>query len=284
MTPTAPQLPAPLRPDAVVPEALQRTSFADRAAPSRVELVLAGHPAPHVPDVFRRDRVAASAIHQVCPGLPVAVRNAAAAEEAAVRAAVRGGRQVLHIGYGLGVPFREPHGWWRRTSEQHPHVVAVTSCDHAYARAGLLCEDPVRLIFEPEERLHLLLDHPHLAGLIDLARPVDVVLAGTHRTSRTAVEGLLDRLLGELAPGSTLALIGLAVEDGAARRSLRVRWTHYTGQRPAVLHHKGAGGLISRLRGFEQRALLAPPHQAPPDVHAYAAAHCIGTATGRGAS
>ncbi|MFJ5926503.1 hypothetical protein ACIQF6_28265 [Kitasatospora sp. NPDC092948] len=274
-TTTATPLPAPLRPGAVVPSALGRNTFGDRAVPSRVELVLAGHPGP-VANVFRCDEVAAAAIRQVCPGLPAAVRDAAVAEEAAVRSAVRRGRQVLHIGYGLGLPHREPHDWWERTSGRHQRAVAVTSCDGAYAPARAFCGDSTALLFEPEERLHLLLEHPHMPRLIDLARPVDVVLAGTHRTSWRAVEALLDRLLGGLAPGSTLALVGVTVTDGTARRHMRDRWFYYTGQRPAVLHHSHPSGLLSRLRRFEQRALLVPPHQDRSEAGAVGTVYRIG--------
>ncbi|MFJ4679209.1 hypothetical protein [Kitasatospora sp. NPDC088783] len=249
----------------------------NKRAVAYVELALADRWAqgPSLPD-----QVAAAALLQQHPGLSHAVRHACAAEEAAVRRALRGGRQVLHIGYGLGRRHYEPHQWWRRSGTQQPRPVAVTTCAHAYNAALEHCTDPVELLYEPTERLPLLLDNPYLRWAINLTRPVDAVLAGTHRAPRTQVAVLLDLLLGTLAPGSTLALTGLAAEDEAERQALKADWAQYTGVRSAILHHRSPGGLISRLRRFDQQAALLPPHQyAQPGVYAIGAVYRIGGPT-----
>ncbi|MFJ1756512.1 SAM-dependent methyltransferase [Kitasatospora sp. NPDC088134] len=265
---------APRAPRATAPPPRVRSPH-----PSRVESALMATPDGHPYGTFAADRDAAAKLALRHPGLPAALRAAALAEETAVRHAVRDNRQVLHIGYGHGLHGQRPSTWWQRPDPALPPVVAVTECQDAHTHAALMVEYPVHQLHHDSEKLADLLTQPDLKRLLDLSKPVDVVLAGLHRTPRDGLDPLLDRLLtrlapdNALAPGSTLTLIGIRVE-GAPRRRLREDWARYTGQRPLYLGTSSASGLLTRLQHREQLALLTPEYPGE-GLHAHASVHRI---------
>ncbi|RAJ32853.1 hypothetical protein K353_05851 [Kitasatospora sp. SolWspMP-SS2h] len=222
-----------------------------RLSPAYVALALADDPHPQrrrARNVPRLAYAAADLLLDRHPQLPGAVRGADQAEEAAYRWTQREHRQVLHLGFGVGLPQHGPHDWW--TYQRSPRVVAVTTCEQSRTWAGLLYEGPAILLHRDADDLPGLLDDAALREHLDLARPLGIVLAGAHRTRREPLQELLEQLLAHLAAGSTLAVTGIRVEDATERRWLREGWRRHTGQRPALFyssHHSGLLPLLARL-------------------------------------
>ncbi|MEV7122175.1 hypothetical protein [Kitasatospora griseola] len=243
--------------------------------------LLVAHPNQTTYNVSLRERAVAASLRERHPRLAEAMRGAADLEEAAVRRAVQHHDQVLHIGFGIGVPGREPHQWWQRPYGRCPSVAAVTTCRHALAWTHQHCEARATTLYEPEKSLHRTLYNHYLPT--DFDRPVGVVLAA-HRTPRRATDELLKQLLRRLAPGSTLALIGLAVDDRGERHRLREQWARRTSQRPCLLHDKRPAGLLHRLHHLDPlpdalAAHLPPGRREPapgPGIRAFGTVYRIG--------
>ncbi|MFE4512647.1 SAM-dependent methyltransferase [Kitasatospora sp. NPDC056783] len=170
---------------------------------------------------FHADREAAAELEALAAGVSAAVRNAHAFKASVVRAAAGAGvRQFLDL--GCGIP-RQPYVH-QIAREYEPGALAV-SVEQDPVAYGWACD-----YLEVDERTVLVdapylsadaFDHPAVAGSLDTAEPVCVLLVSAPHTAPLSEFGfanLVWAVVGRLGPGSVLAVSQWAVDEP------RLRW------------------------------------------------------------
>jgi SAM-dependent methyltransferase len=180
-------------------------------------------------DNFAADRAAADAINQACRAVGAPDGTVVARENRDfIRRAVSylagpaGITQFIDIGAGLPT-----QGNVHNIAQQvNPHAnVVYVDYDPlvlAHARALLATNDNTTVITADLRRPDEILDHPDLAGFIDLTKPVAVLLVAVLHllTDAEDAAGIVARLRDAMAPGSYLAITHMT---GEARPNLAAK-------------------------------------------------------------
>jgi len=203
-------------------------------------------------DHYSVDRKAAEAILDAAPQARQGARENRAFLQRAVRYLAREGiRQFLDIGTGLPT-----QGNVHQIARQVAPDARVVYVDHdpvvhAHANALLANNSPATLavladLREPEA----ILDHPGVRGLLDLARPVGVLLVAVLHFVTDAEDpaGIIARLRDAMAPGSYL-VVSHATGDFHPQAGAQVTQVYQHASAPLVLRSREAIGRF--FRGFD---------------------------------
>jgi SAM-dependent methyltransferase len=158
---------------------------------------------------FAADRRAARDLIAMVPDVPLVAQANRAFLRRAVRFLVSAGvRQFLDI--GSGVPTQgNVHEIARRSAPESRVVyVDIDPVAVAHSRQILGGDDRATAIQEDARRPEHILNHPDVRGLLDLARPVAVLLVSVVHFIPDADDpaGIVGKLWDAVAPGSYLAL------------------------------------------------------------------------------
>ncbi|MFF2618805.1 SAM-dependent methyltransferase [Kitasatospora sp. NPDC058046] len=169
---------------------------------------------------FHADREVAAELEAFAGGVAGAVRNAHAFKTAVVRSAAAAGvRQFLDL--GCGIP-REPYVY--QVAREYDAGALVVSVEQDPSAFGWACD-----YLEWDERTVMVnapyltagvLDHPVVAGSLDTAEPVGVLLVSASHTAPLGEFGfanLIWSLVRRLCPGSLLAVSQWAADDDLLR-------------------------------------------------------------------
>ncbi|GAA3003352.1 SAM-dependent methyltransferase [Streptosporangium longisporum] len=190
-------------------------------------------------DNFAADRVAAEEFIRVLPGIrEMAWANRAFLSRAVTLLAHQGVHQFLDIGSGL--PTRENVHEVAHRVAPRARVVYVDIDPIVLAHGRALLQTPLTSVVRADVREpEALLAHPEIGDVLDLTRPVAVLLASVLHfvPDEALVTRLMSVLRGRLVPGSHV-VVSHAFEGDIDDE------TREAGQRPYRL--TGAGGLTSR--------------------------------------
>lgn len=201
---------------------------------------------------FEVDRVMAHRLEEAMPDIGAIMRANRTFLRRAVAFLVGAGiRQFLDLGSGIPT-VGNVHEVARRTAPDTRVVyVDIEPVAVAHARA-LLASDPLAAVVEADLREpEQVLGHPG-TGLLDLSRPVAVLLIGVlHQVTTTDPGGVIAGYRQASAPGSYLAL-SHASQDHRPREARALQSTYNTGYAPDVRMTLRTKDQVLRLfDGFE---------------------------------
>jgi SAM-dependent methyltransferase len=165
---------------------------------------------------FAPDRQAARKLIAMVPDVPLIAQANRAFLRRAVRFLVSSGvRQFLDI--GSGVPTRGNVHEVARAEDRESRVVYVDidPVAVAHSRQILAGDDQTVVIQEDARQPERILHHPDLRGLLDMARPVAILLTSVLHFIPDSADpaGIVAKLHDAVAPGSYLALSHITLAD-----------------------------------------------------------------------
>ncbi|MEU0795811.1 SAM-dependent methyltransferase [Amycolatopsis sp. NPDC005961] len=188
-------------------------------------------------DNYVLDREALAALEETAPGFTELLRATRAWHVRVVRhLAHRGIDQFLDLAAGLPHAHENTHQIAQRHNRDA--TVAYTDTDPlllSYGRALLEDNDATHIVSGDHLDPHRLLDHEQLWSVLDLRRPVAVLMTRgvQHELDDHRLSAALTGYRSLLAPGSALALSGWIepVDDPDLARSVEQVWHIHSGRR-----------------------------------------------------